>query len=145
MATNDLNITSQEETIIYFNEGMIGFPDLRQMALVSLPEFAPFFQMTSVKNPLTRFVVVDPQVLFPEYNPVMPPEIRIRLGLSPTDPPKTLVLVVISSDITKTKINLRAPIFINPATMRAAQAVLSESKYRLEEALPKHLLEVEGK
>ncbi len=120
-----------ENEIIDFAEGLIGLPELRRAVLIPLPEYAPFCWLTSVDDEKKRFIVVNPNEIYADYNPSVPNELR-DIDL------KTLAIVKISSDWRKTTINLRAPIFINASTKRGTQRVLSDSSYQLAETLPQN-------
>lgn len=126
-----------ERDVIGFDEGLIGLPNLRRAALVRLPDYAPFCWLAALDNPAKRFLVVNPHEVFADYEAYIPAEIRSHLE-SNSAPLQMLSIVKISSDWMKTTINLRAPIFVNFATGRAAQAVLSATNYRLDAPLPQN-------
>lgn len=117
-----------EKNIITFAEGLIGMPEMRRAVLVPMEEFEPFCWLASVESEKTRFVVVDPNVVFDSYQP-FPAE-----QLAGKDV-QTLAIVKISSDWHKTTINLRAPLVINNETHAGAQLILSDSKYQFAESL----------
>lgn len=119
----------QESEVINFTEGLIGFPQMRRAVLIPMNEYLPFCWLASLDDEKNRFVVINPREIFSDYAPNIPSE------LSETDL-QTLAIVKISSDWEKTTINLRAPIFINAETRKAAQVVLTESDYNLAESLP---------
>lgn len=130
-----------EETNIHFDEGLIGLPNLRETLLKRLPEFEPFFWLASAEDANVRFLIVESNEIFPNYQPVAPPEVLARLSLNKEEKPLVFSLVQMSSDWTKTRVNLRAPLFINAANNRGAQAILPASEFRLDETLPANLLE----
>lgn len=121
--------------VIAFDEGLIGLPTLRRAVLLRLTDFEPFCWLVALDNPDKRFLVINPTEIFSNYEPSAPSEVAPRLALN-SQPPEVLAIVKISSDWTKTTVNLRAPIFINRATKNAAQAVLRNTNYRLDETLP---------
>lgn len=123
------NFSYREDEIISFNEGLIGLPDLRRAVLVPLPDCEPFCWLASLDDEKFRFVVVNPNEIFPEYNPAE----FVILNESET---RVLTIVKVSSDWQKTTVNLRAPILINTESSRAVQMVLSESPYGLAESIP---------
>lgn len=118
-----------EAEIINFSEGLIGLPSIRRAVLVPLPDCEPFFWLASMNDEKFRFVVVNPNEIFPEYNPSE----FVILNEWET---KILVIVKISSDWQKTTVNLRAPILINKESNRGVQMVLTDSPYQLSEILP---------
>lgn len=132
---SSIKIKGQEFTylndeIIDFFEGLVGLPAMRRAVLIPLREYEPFFWLASLDDEKTRFIVVDPNEIFPEYNPA-------DFAVMNETETKTLVIVKISSDWRKTTVNLRAPILIDANTNRGVQLVLSESPYQLAESLPR--------
>lgn len=120
-----------EDEIINFNEGLIGLPNIRRAVLVPLPDCEPFFWLASMDDEKFRFVVVNPNEIFPEYNPS-------EFVIFNDSQTKVLTIVKVSSDWQKTTVNLRAPILINKESNRGLQLVLNESPYKLEETLPQN-------
>ena len=120
----------QEDQIIDFTEGLVGLPELRRAALIPLNEYEPFCWLASVDDEKIRFVVVDPSVIFPDYNPIESkdiggPDVNI------------FAIVKMASDWRETTLNLRAPIFIETENRRGSQHILSDDRYGLAEAVPK--------
>jgi flagellar assembly factor FliW len=125
------NFSYNDEETIIFNEGLVGLPSIRQAVLVPLPDCEPFFWLASTDDEKFRFVVVNPNEIFPDYNPAD----FVVLNEAETE---VLAIVKISSDWQKTTINLRAPILINKQSNRGVQMILSESPYGLAESLPQN-------
>ena len=122
---NGKNYGFDESQVIDFNEGLVGLPEMRQAALIALPDFEPFCWLASITDERNRFVVVDPAELFEDYRPA-----------GDAADVRTLAIVKISSDWRKTTVNLRAPIFVEPTTRRGVQRVLNDTDYSLTEAIP---------
>jgi flagellar assembly factor FliW len=124
------NDHSYDETeIITFAEGLIGLPQMRRAVLIAMNEFEPFCWLASIENDNTRFIVVNPREIFEGYEPFL---------FNPPAKPLTLTIVKISSDWTRTTVNLRAPIVIDPETKRGAQHILTESDYQFAESIPRN-------
>lgn len=121
--------------VLSFDEGLIGLPEMRRAVLLQLPDFEPFCWLAALDNPDKRFLVVNPHQIFSNYQANVPGEIALHLEAN-ASAPNVLAIVKLSSDWTKTTVNLRAPIFVNQTTKLAAQAVLSNTNYRLDESLP---------
>lgn len=123
---NSKEYAYDEQAIINFSEGLIGFPEMRRAALIPLEKFAPFCWLASLDDEKSRFIVVNPREIYNDF------ETSENADLN------ALAIVKISSDWEKTTVNLRAPIFFDQETKRAAQVVLSESNYQLAESLPQN-------
>ena len=134
----DINGTAYEyldSTVINFVEGLIGLPRLKKAVLVEDSDFRPFCWLASLDDVTSRFIVVETKPIFPEYDPVSHLNSN---GEKDCLDPDTVVLAVVnvSSEWTKTTVNLRAPILLNPHTRMAAQIILSNSGFELAERLP---------
>lgn len=115
-----------EKDVINLPEGLIGLPEMRRAALIPLAEFQPFCWLASLDDEKNRFIVVNPREIFSDFETAENADLE------------TLAIVKLSSDWEKTTVNLRAPIFFDAQTKRAAQIVLSESSYELAETLPRN-------
>jgi len=128
-------IEVNEERIITFPEGLLGFPDCRDFALVQTNDEGNFFWMQSVETPDLAFVVCDPVLFVPDYQVPTKSEDLGQLDLEGTDSVQVLVIVN-KVDRTLTG-NLQGPLVINVANHRGKQFVLSEKKYSTRHPLVK--------
>lgn len=131
-------ISYNEADVITLDEGLIGLTGLHQMVLVGQSSIDPFMWLASVDIQGMAFLIIEPQLIFADYELPFPSE-----GLKQDDNEDELLalaLVKLESDWANTTINLRAPIVINRKTKRGAQIVLTESDYSLTEHLPSTLL-----
>ena len=117
-----------ETQIINFAEGLIGLPEMRRAVLIPVEESEPFCWLASLDDERNRFIVVNPKAIFAGFEPEALHEPDIE----------SLAIVKVSSDWRKTTVNLRAPIFVNRKTKRAAQFVLGDSSYSLAERIPEN-------
>ncbi len=118
-----------EAQVLCFAEGLIGLPEMRRAVLIPFAECEPFCWLASLDDEKNRFIVVNPRTIFADYQPAAPDAVT---GAEV----ETLAIVKISSDWTKTTVNLRAPIFVNAATKSGVQSVLSDTNFHLAESLP---------
>lgn len=118
----------EESQVIEIDEGLIGLPEMRRAVLIPLSEYAPFCWLASLDDEKNRFIVVNPNHIFDDYAP--------SADASAAEELEALTIVKISSDWRKTTVNLRAPIFVNAKTRRAAQIILDNTNYQLAETLP---------
>ena len=129
-------ISYEEADVITLEEGLIGLSGLRQMVLVGQSTIDPFMWLASVDISGMAFLVIEPALLFTDYENSLPDELKQENE----EKLLALALVKLESDWEKTTINLRAPILINRKTKRGVQIVLTESDYGLTEYLPSTLL-----
>jgi len=57
-----------EERIISFPKGLLGFPQYQRYALIQTGEENYFFWLQSVDEPTLAFVVTDPAIFFKDYD-----------------------------------------------------------------------------
>jgi len=118
--------------------GIPGFPSVRHFELVRWGgERSPFSVLRCVDTPdlLPQFVVVAPEVFFPDYEWQLDPLTAERLGLTSADDAVVVVIVTLGEQPTDATANLLGPLVINPRTRRLAQVVLSSSTYGVRQPL----------
>ena len=120
-------VTIDDSKMIHFPGGIVGFPDLKDFALIHDAEQgnqAGIRWMQSVQEPEFAMPVVDPLVAKEDYNPVVDDELLKVIGNS--EDILVLVTITVPSDLTKMSVNLKAPIVINVEERKACQVVLEE-------------------
>lgn len=121
-----------QEDVIQLEEGLIGFPYLKQFVIVEHKEGNRFRWLQSLDDESTAFLLVDPNAFFPDYAPVISDEDAEVLGLD--EHSAALVFATASiphgrpEDLT---LNLTAPIVVNAATRQAKQVVLDDEAYTI--------------
>ena len=125
-------IEVDEDKLIQFANGIVGFPELKDFALIYDEEKGTDSDvrwMQSIQEPNFAIPVIDPLAIKPDYNPVVEDELLNPVG--GINPAELLVLVTITvpTDITKMSINLRAPIIINAAAKKACQIIVEGEDY----------------
>ena len=119
-------VTIEDDKIITFVNGLVGFPELKEFALIydtekSNPNGIQWLQ--SVQEPGFAMPVINPLVVVSDYNPQVEDEWIKPLGEVKDEQLLVLVTVTIPSDITKMTINLKGPIIINAETRKACQVI----------------------
>ncbi|MCR5120082.1 MAG: flagellar assembly protein FliW [Lachnospiraceae bacterium] len=120
-------VTIDDSKMIHFPAGIVGFPDLKDFALIHDAEQgnqAGIRWMQSVQEPEFAMPVVDPLVAKEDYNPVVDDELLKVIGES--EDILVLVTITVPSDLTKMSVNLKAPIVINVEERKACQVVLED-------------------
>lgn len=126
-------ITIDDEKIINFPKGIVGFPDLTEFALIHDVEKGTetIHWLQSIQEPGFAMPVMDPLLVCPDYNPEVDDELLSHLG--ELDPEELLVLVTVTvpKDITKMTVNLKGPIVINAAERKATQVIVEGDQYQV--------------
>jgi flagellar assembly factor FliW len=120
---------------VTFNDGLPGFESCRHFHLVTAPESAPFAIVQGEGERAPAFVAIDPALIVPDYARVLDRNDAARLESDGTVPLLWLAIVTLHEDGRATA-NLRAPLVINPASMRGIQVVSATSPYRIDHPLP---------
>jgi flagellar assembly factor FliW len=119
---------------VTFNEGLPGFEAYREFQIVVAPESDPFAIVQGVGPGAPSFVAIDPRRVVTGYDMVLGPADRTRLADDGHQPLLWLAIVTLTDDGRATA-NLRAPLVINPASMRGIQVVTAESRYAIDQPL----------
>lgn len=122
------------ERIVTFTQGLPGFESSRRFVLIASPTIAPFTLLQGSGDDAPSFVGVDPRRIDPAYPTALDPDDLMRLGAGTDDPLLWLALITATPGGPATA-NLRAPIVINPVSMRGIQRLSADSAYRLDHPL----------
>jgi flagellar assembly factor FliW len=127
-------IEYEEEKVLEFREGILGFPDLHSYVMVD-HESGPFIWLQSLEDPGLAFVIIDPWPFFPSYSPDIADEDVEKLGL--TEPYNFSVFCIVNVPCAPAEItvNLMGPIVVNLNTRQARQVVVMNIDYTTREAL----------
>jgi len=116
----------EEIPVIDMVEPMPGFPGVRSFALVRLDDEGVLCALRSVDEPSLRFLVVPPQLFFPDYAPVVDDATVAALGIDSADDVVVLAVVNAGGSPADATVNLLAPVLVNTATRQGVQVVLTD-------------------
>ena len=124
-------VTIDDDKIIQFPSGIIGFPDLTDFALIHDEEkgSGSIHWLQSMQEPAFAMPVMDPRLVVPDYNPEVDDELLKKIGEINPEELLVLVTVTVPSDITKMTVNLKGPIVINAAEKKACQIIVEGDGY----------------
>ena len=120
--------------VVTFPEGLPGFEQARQFVLIASPDLHPFTVLQDVEAAGPSFVTIDPRQLAGGFSTDLGRADLARLQADGHDHLLWLVIVAAHEDGTATA-NLRAPLVINPASMRGIQVIAIESAYAVDHPL----------
>ena len=126
-------IMIDDDKIIHFPKGIIGFPDLTEFTLVHDEEKGTdsIHWLQSIQEPAFAMPVMDPLIVCPDYNPEADDELFNVLGEIKPDELLVMVTVTVPKDLTKMSVNLKGPIVINAAEKRALQIIVEGDEYKV--------------
>lgn len=120
-------ISIEDDKIITFEKGIIGFPQLKKFALIhdSENENTNIQWLQSLDDGAVAFPVMDPSCVVDEYNPVVSDELMERLGEYKVDNDLAVAVILrVPSDIKDMSVNLKAPVIINTRNNKAIQLIV---------------------
>jgi flagellar assembly factor FliW len=133
-------LSVDEERVITFPGGLLGFPEHTQFALIQTGEENYFFWLQSADDPNLAFVVTDPSIFFKDYDVPLREEMQQDLKLE--DPQFVQVFVICNKVGEWLTGNLLGPLVVNAQNRLAQQVVLTEKKWTTRQPLIKLQSEV---
>ena len=121
-----------DEKILTFENGIIGFPELKHFTLIHDEEKGNdagirYFQ--SIEEPAFAMPVMNPLMVCETYNPQVSEELLSDLGNLSDENIVVLVTVTVPTDLTKMTVNLQGPIIINSDEKKGAQIIVEGNDY----------------
>lgn len=120
------DIKIEEDKIIRFVNGLVGFHELKDFALIhdGDSEGGKGIQwLQSMQDGNFAIPVVNPLQILDNYDPVVEDELLAPLGELAAEDMLVLVTITVPSDITKMTVNLKGPIVINAKNCMACQVI----------------------
>ena len=116
-----------EDRLITFEDGILGFPEQREYALVQTGEGSGFYWLQSVSTTDLAFVVCDPRLFVTDYEvPVKLQDLEV-IGLD--NPENSQVFVIVNKVGDLLTGNFQGPLVVNVLNRKARQLVLSDKRY----------------
>lgn len=126
IATNRFGtVFVSEDQVWTFPQGLIGFQHLKRYVLLDSRKGASLQWLQALEDPSVAFLVCDPRVFLPSI------EIRLPEESLPLETAKDrriedlliLALLYVDRAEGKLKVNIQAPLVLDPASRRGVQAV----------------------
>lgn len=123
-------IELDEDKILDFEEGILGFEDEKKFGLIlnEDPE-SPFCWIQAIGNPDLAFALVDPFLIKKDYDFELNEEFVTALEIDNPSQVMVYAIVVVPEDLKDISMNLKAPIVINKENKKATQVILETDKY----------------
>jgi len=124
-------IDVNEERVINFKDGLLGFPTMKTFILADDPNDStlPFKWLICIENPDLAFLVTDPGIFFKDYVFDLSEDDRTRIEATSEDDVSVLTLLTVPADPSKITANLRGPLVINWKTLVGRQIILKDTDY----------------
>jgi len=120
-----------QDRIINFKEGLLGFPNFKNFFLVDDPTdpTIPFKWLIPMDNPEISFLVTDPGIFFKDFIFDLSAKDQNALGAQSEDDISVICLLTVPIDAKRITANLRGPLVINWRTLQGRQIVLENTNF----------------
>jgi flagellar assembly factor FliW len=125
-------VEASPDSFLTLPEGLVGFEEHKEFALLALADYEPFRWLQSFSDPGLSFPLLDPFALVPDYEPALSDADRQSLGLAAGEPPVVYAVASVAESGSEVTLNLRAPLVINPRQRIARQVVLNDSRWEIQ-------------
>ncbi|MBM4113698.1 MAG: flagellar assembly protein FliW [Phycisphaerae bacterium] len=122
-----------DEKLIEFPSGLLGFAQARSFALLQPDERGVFFWLQSAENPDLAFVVTDPEFWIEGFSVPLRDEQSAEIGLCDRSELQTFVIVNRRGE--SLTANLQGPLVISAVTRKGLQLVLAERRWSTRQEL----------
>jgi flagellar assembly factor FliW len=123
----------EEEKIINFPNGIIGFETLKRFVLIDHPGSDIIKWLQSVDERDFALPVVDPVGFFPDYAPVLCESDLKKLKLRSIEDAVVLAVLTVPQDVERTTVNLKGPVVLNPHERLGAQLIAENPEYKIKQ------------
>ncbi len=125
-------IEINKDQIITFEEGLMGFEDIKQYTIILNPETeVPFHWLQSVDEPNLAFVITNPFLFKKDYTFDIPDKVVEQLSIQDKEDVAVFSIAVVPENIENMTINLRGPVIINSAKQKGKQIILDSENFPL--------------
>ena len=118
---------STDKLVVEFPSGIPGFESHRRFVLIASAELSPLGCLKALDASDVSFLVLDPRLLFINYDLTLSEFERARIGADAGEPLLWLAIVTITEK--EATANLRAPVVINPSKMIGCQLIRENDQY----------------
>jgi len=121
-----------EEKVIRFENGIIGFPEMKRFVLLhdlDRGTDAGIRFLQSLEEPGFALPVMDPLIVKPDYDLEVNDSVEAQVGELTVDNLLVLVTVSVPSDLKKMSVNLQGPLVINKVEQRGCQMIMEGGAY----------------
>ncbi len=123
-------ITAQEDKVILFPKGILGFSQNKKFILFPHTEGSPFYWLQSVDDGTIAFVVMNPQLVKSDYTINIEENLLKELHAENLSELEVMCVVTIPlNQPDKMTINLLGPIIINVNKRCALQIICPDENY----------------
>ena len=128
-------VSVERESVITFFNGIPGFERFKEFGLVAVEEEDPFLRLLSIQEPSLGFVIVNPMLVWADYDPDIGKEELDGLEIAKAEDLQVYCVVTLSKVTQDVTVNLKGPICINTQTMKGKQMILVDDRYQTKHSI----------
>ncbi|MBN2420148.1 MAG: flagellar assembly protein FliW [Deltaproteobacteria bacterium] len=119
-----------ENRVIHFSEGLIGFPEDKKYVILEHRPDSPFMWLQSFTSPGLAFVIMNPFLAYPDYLKDISPEDENAMKPAGNDTIMIFTIVTIpQGKAGESTTNLMGPLVIDPEAKEGKQVILANYNY----------------
>ena len=122
-------IEVEENQIITFPSGLVGFSEDHNFVIREDEAAAPFLWLQSVDSNGLAFVMIEPHVSVSNYELELTQEHLNKLDAKNIEELRVFVLVTMAKEMKDVTINLQGPLLFNPEKRLGLQFIIPDGKY----------------
>lgn len=120
------DIEIQDDLIVHFSDGIIGFSVLKDYVLIESPQMPLVLWLQSVDAPEIAFPVTEPYFFKRDYKAPMTEADKFSLKFADGDTLKLFVIMTIPPDMSRMTVNMKAPLVVDVLKSTGTQLVLQD-------------------
>ena len=121
----------QEDEIIVFPEGLLGFGAFHRFVILNPQEGSPFRWLQSLDDGELAFVIIEPLNFMFEYDLEISDSDALSIGVQKAEDVVLYAIVTIPENAKEMTANLQGPIVINGRNRKARQVISNKSEHVL--------------
>ncbi|WP_404445488.1 flagellar assembly protein FliW [Sutcliffiella horikoshii] len=118
------------EEVLRFPNGIPGFVDEKEFAIIPFTEEGTFYILQSVQTSELGFVMTNPFTFYPDYDFNLENQAVDTLELDSPEDVTVYTVLTMADPFNKTTANLQAPVVVNVKKKLGKQVILTGSPYQ---------------
>ena len=127
-------IDVDERQLVRIPAGLFGFEELREFVLLDAAQ-QPFYWLQSLESPAVAFVLIDPLLFRPDYDPGVDREELADIGVQSPEDLLVLAIVTVAGPDKVMTANLQGPLLLNRHTHVARQSISGDPRWGVRHAV----------
>lgn len=129
------SVSIKDDFIIYFRDGMVGFPDLKHYVLIESPQMPLVLWLQSIDDASVAFPLIEPELVRKRYSFIMNPADEAMISYESGAKVKTFLVMTIPASVEQMTVNLRAPVLVNIDKSCGGQIILQDKSQTVREPI----------